>query len=67
VKFLVRESCVEVVNIEFLLQKVEISVRESCVEVVGAEQSVCVQYYYCNTIVTIYYCASSQKLLTIIK
>jgi hypothetical protein len=36
VKILVRErreSCVEVVKIEFLLQKVEISVRESCVEV----------------------------------
>jgi hypothetical protein len=34
-KILVRESCgVEVVKIEFLLQKqVEISVRESCVEV----------------------------------
>jgi hypothetical protein len=27
------ESCVEVVKIEFLLQKVEISVRESCVDV----------------------------------
>jgi hypothetical protein len=33
VKILVRESCVEVVKIEFLLQKVEISVRASCVEV----------------------------------
>jgi hypothetical protein len=33
VKILVRESYVEVVKIEFLLQKVEISVRESCVEV----------------------------------
>jgi hypothetical protein len=28
-----RESCVEVVKIEILMQKVEISVRESCVEV----------------------------------
>jgi hypothetical protein len=33
VKILVTESCVEVVKIDFLLQKVEISVRESCVEV----------------------------------
>jgi hypothetical protein len=33
VKILVRESSVEVVKIEFLLQKVEISVRESRVEV----------------------------------
>jgi hypothetical protein len=33
VKILVRESCVEVVKIEFLMQKVEISDRESCVEV----------------------------------
>jgi hypothetical protein len=33
VKILVRESCVEVVKIDFLLQKVGISVRESCVEV----------------------------------
>jgi hypothetical protein len=32
-EILVRESCVEVVKNEFLLQKVEISVRESCVEV----------------------------------
>jgi hypothetical protein len=32
-KILVRESCVEEVKIEFLMQKVEISVRESCVEV----------------------------------
>jgi hypothetical protein len=30
---LVRESCVEVVKIDFLKQKVEILVRESCVEV----------------------------------
>jgi hypothetical protein len=29
VKILVRESCVDVVKIEFLMQKVEISVRES--------------------------------------
>jgi hypothetical protein len=33
VEILVRESCVVVVKIEFLLQKVEISVIESCVEV----------------------------------
>jgi hypothetical protein len=32
VNILVGESCVEVVKIKFLLQKVEISVRESCVE-----------------------------------
>jgi hypothetical protein len=31
-KTLVRESCVEVVKIEFSMQKVEISVKESCVE-----------------------------------
>jgi hypothetical protein len=37
VKISVRESCVEVVKIDFLLQKVEISVRESCVEVVKIE------------------------------